>query len=196
MIIPGITVVIPRKTQVIPGITQQKQGFLLQKQGFLLQKQQHRQGQAKNCKLYRLAHRSGISCRKKSFYSENKINKAEGGEIRPPRSLSAGNRKSTDTKTEAPQNTNISKNETFGNIPPIIRTAFTAEYRTGKQLFTPTTILYGVQYRCKCRLFIKQLLTYRNFIKQTIRIFADFFYFLSDKILIKNATEIQKKLKI
>lgn len=76
--------------------------------------------------MYRLAHRSGISCRKKSFYSENKINKAEGGEIRPPRSLSAGNRKSTDTKTEAPQNTNIFKNETFG-----IKRVFAIEKRGG-----------------------------------------------------------------
>ena len=66
------------------------------------------------------------------------------GRNQTPRSISAENRKITDTKTEAQKNTNISKNETFGNIPPIIRTAFTAEYRTGEQLFTPTTILYGV----------------------------------------------------
>ena len=77
MIIPGKTVVIPRKTQVIPGITQQKQGFLLQKQ-------QHRQGGAKKYRTTNTHIAAPPLCSKKSVYSENKINKAEWGEISPP----------------------------------------------------------------------------------------------------------------
>ena len=118
MIIPRKTVVIPRKTQVIPGITQQKQGFLLQKR-------QHRQGEAKKYRFAIQVHRSGISYRKKSVYSENKPNKAEGERSAPPELIS---RKQEDHRhrTEPPQHTNNFENETFG-----IKRVFATEKRGG-----------------------------------------------------------------
>ena len=144
MIIPGITVVIPRKTQVIPGITQRNRGFCYRNKGFCYRNSSTGRGRRKTASCTGLHIAAEYPVEKNPFIQKTRSTRQRGERSDPPRSLSAGNRKSTDTKTEAPQNTNISKNETFGNIPPIIRTAFTAEYRTGKQLFTPTTILYGV----------------------------------------------------
>ena len=105
MIIPGKTVVIPGKTQVIPGITQQKQGFLLQKR-------QHRQGWAKKYRATNTHIAQGLSCRKKSLYSENKHNRAEGERSDPPELIS---RKQEDYRhrTETPQHTNNFENETL-----------------------------------------------------------------------------------
>ena len=63
---------------------------------------------------------------KNPFIQKTRSTRQRGERSDPPRSLSAGNRKSTDTKTEAPQNTNIFKNETFG-----IKRVFAIEKRGG-----------------------------------------------------------------
>ena len=94
----------------------------------------------------------GLSCRKKSLYSENESNRAEGKKSDPPEHIS---RKQEDHRhrTETPQHTNNFKNETFG-----IKRVFATEKRGGDvraeraRLFEPpptirAATLSGIPYR-------------------------------------------------
>jgi hypothetical protein len=126
MIIPGITVVIPRKTQVIPGITQRNRGFCYRNKGFCYRNSSTGRGRRKTASCTGLHIAAEYPVEKNPFIQKTRSTRQRGERSDPPRSLSAGNRKSTDTKTEAPQNTNIFKNETFG-----IKRVFAIEKRGG-----------------------------------------------------------------
>lgn len=103
MIIPGITVVIPRKTQVIPGITQRNRGFCYRNKGFCYRNSSTGRGRRKTASCTGLHIAAEYPVEKNPFIQKTSPTKQRGRD-QTPRSLSAGNRKITDTE-QSPHST-------------------------------------------------------------------------------------------